>query len=111
MSVSLYGELLHLLNNKLQTSINSLLQEQHKLLNASQNAELKNLSSHKEKKLREQNSYELQRYKEVSHQLLEWFLAKHLPTVEKLKKKITAIIEERSEKNECIILSIKSQKT
>ena len=74
-------------------------------------AELKNLSSHKEKKLREQNSYELQRYKEVSHQLLEWFLAKHLPTVEKLKKKITAIIEERSEKNECIILSIKSQKT
>lgn len=63
-------------------------------------AELKNLSGRKEKKFREQNSYELQEYKEVSHQLLEWFPDKRLPTVDELEQKITALMQERSDKNE-----------
>ncbi len=47
-----------------------------------------------------QNSYELQEYKEVSRQLLEWYPDKHLPTVDELEQKITALMQERSEKNE-----------
>ncbi|MBE6872678.1 MAG: hypothetical protein E7493_02015 [Ruminococcus albus] len=47
-----------------------------------------------------QNSYELQEYNEVSRQLLKWYPDKHLPTVDELEQKITALIQERSDKNE-----------
>ena len=63
-------------------------------------AELKNRSGRKEKKFREQNSYELQEYKEVSHQLLEWFHDKHLPKVDELEQKISALMQERNDKHE-----------
>ena len=90
--------------NRLQTEIEDskavlkVLKRYHKVKGI--HAELKNLSGRKEKKFREQNSYELQEYKEVSHQLLEWFPDKHLPTVDELEQKITALMQERSEKNE-----------
>ena len=90
--------------NRLQTEIEDskavlkVLKRYHKVRGI--HAELKNLSGRKEKKFREQNSYELQEYKEVSHQLLEWFPDKHLPTVDELEQKITALMQERSDKNE-----------
>ena len=63
-------------------------------------AELKNLSGRKEKKFREHNSYELQEYREVSRQLLEWYPDKQLPSIDELEQKITVLTQERSEKNE-----------
>ena len=53
-----------------------------------------------EKKFREQNAYELQEYKEVSRQLLEWYPDKHLPSVDELEQRMTALMQERSDKNE-----------
>ena len=90
--------------NRLQTEIEDskavlkVLRKYHKVRGI--HAELKNLSGRKEKKFREQNAYELQEYKEVSRQLLEWFPNKHLPTVDELEQKITALMQERSDKNE-----------
>ena len=90
--------------NRLQTEIEDskavlkVLKRYHKVKGI--HAELKNLSGRKEKKFREQNAYELQEYKEVSHQLLEWFPDKHLPTVDEMEQKITALMQERSEKND-----------
>ena len=90
--------------NSLQTEIEDskyqlkILKKYHKLKGI--HAELKNLSGRKEKKFREQNSYELQEYREVSRQLLEWYPDKHLPTIDELEQKITALMQERSEKNE-----------
>ena len=90
--------------NRLQTEIEDnktilkVLKKYHKV--KSIHAELKNLSVRKEKKFREQNSYELQEYREVSRQLLEWYPDKHLPTIDELEQKITALTQERSEKNE-----------
>ncbi len=90
--------------NSLQTVIEDskyqlkILKKYHSLKGI--HAELKNLSGRKEKKFREQNSYELQEYKEVSRQLLEWYPDKHLPTVDEMEQKITALMQERSEKNE-----------
>ncbi|MBP3761724.1 MAG: relaxase, partial [Ruminococcus sp.] len=90
--------------NRLQTEIEDnkmilkVLKKYHKVKGI--HAELKNLSGRKEKKFREQNSYELQEYREVSRQLLEWYPDKHLPTIDELEKKITALMQERSEKNE-----------
>ena len=75
-----------------------ILRKYHKLKGI--HAELKILSGRKEKKFREQNAYELQEYKEVSRQLLEWYPDKHLPTIDDLEQKITALSQERSEKNE-----------
>lgn len=90
--------------NRLQTEIEDskavlkVLKRYHKVKGI--HGSLKNLSGRKEKKFREQNSYELQEYRKVSHQLLEWYPDKHLPTVDKLEQKITALMQERSEKNE-----------
>jgi len=90
--------------NRLQTEIEDskvvlkVLRRYHKVKGI--HAELKNLSGRKEKKFREQNSYELQEYREVSHQLLEWYPDKHLPTVDELEQKITTLMQERSKKNE-----------
>mgnify|MGYP004551822379 CR=1 FL=1 len=42
----------------------------------------------------------MQEYKEVSRQLLEWYPDKNLPTIDELEQKITALMQERSEKNE-----------
>ena len=90
--------------NRLQTEIEDskavlkVLRKYHKVRGI--HAELKNLSGRKAKKFREQNAYELQEYKEVSRQLLEWFPNKHLPTVDELEQKITALMQERSDKNE-----------
>ena len=90
--------------NSLQTAIEDskavlkVLRKYHKVKGI--HAELKNLSGHKKKKFREHNSYELQEYKEVSRQLLEWYPDKHLPTVDEVEQKITALMQERSEKNE-----------
>ena len=90
--------------NRLQTEIEDsksvlkVLKRYHKVKGI--HAELKNLSGRKEKKFREQNSYELQEYKEVSRQLLEWYPDKNLPTIDELEQKITALMQERSEKNE-----------
>ena len=90
--------------NSLQTVIEDskyqlkILRKYHKLKGI--HGELKNLSGRKEKKFKEQNAYELQEYKEVSRQLLEWYPDKHLPTIDDLEQKITALIQERSEKNE-----------
>ena len=90
--------------NRLQTEIEDskavlkVLKRYHKVKGI--HAELKNLSGRKERKFREQNSYELQEYKEVSRQLLEWFPDKHLPKVDELEQKITTLMQERSEKNE-----------
>ena len=90
--------------NRLQTEIEDnktilkVLKKYHKVKGI--HTELKNLSGRKEKKFREQNSYELQEYREVSRQLLEWYPDKHLPTIDELEQKITALIQERSEKNE-----------
>jgi len=74
-------------NNK---TILKVLKKYHKFKGI--HAELKNLSGRKEKKFREQNSYELQEYREVSRQLLEWYPDKHLPTIDELEQKITAPI-------------------
>ena len=79
-------------------SVLKVLKRYHKVKGI--HAELKNLSGRKEKKFREQNSYELQEYKEVSRQLLEWYPDKNLPTIDELEQKITALMQERSEKNE-----------
>lgn len=90
--------------NHLQTEIEDsktvlkVLRKYHKVKVI--HAELKNLSGRREKKFREQNAYELQEYKEVSRQLLEWYPEKHLPTIDELEQKITALMQERSEKNE-----------
>ena len=90
--------------NRLQTEIEDskavlrVLKRYHKVKGI--HAELKNLSGRKEKKFREQNSYELQEYKEVSRQLLEWFPDKHLPKVDELEQKITALMQERLDKND-----------
>lgn len=90
--------------NSLKTAIEDskyqlkILKKYHKLKGI--HAELKILSGRKEKKFREQNAYELQEYKEVSHQLLEWYPDKHLPTVDNLEQRITALMQERSDKNE-----------
>ena len=90
--------------NRLQTEIQDskavlkVLKRYHKVRGI--HAELNNLSGRKEKKFREQNSYELQEYKEVSHQLLEWFPYKHLPKVDELEQKITVLIQERNDKHE-----------
>ena len=84
-----------------------ILRKYHRLKGI--HAELKNLSGRKEKKFREQNSYELQEYREVSLQLLEWYPDKHLPTIDELEQKITALTQERSEKNE--LYKLVSQKS
>ena len=90
--------------NRLQTEIEDskavlkVLKRYHKVKGI--HAELKNLSGRKEKKFREQNSYELQEYKEVSHQLLEWFPDKHLPKVDELEQKISALMQERNDNHE-----------
>lgn len=90
--------------NRLQTEIEDskavlrILKRYHKVKGI--HAELKNLSGCKEKKFHEQNSYELQEYKEVSHQLLEWFPDKHLPKVDELEQKISALMQERNDKHE-----------
>ena len=90
--------------NRLQTEIEDskavlkVLKRYHKVKGI--HAELKNLSGRKEKKFREQNSYELQEYKEVSHQLLEWFPDKHLPKVDELEQKISALMQERNDRHE-----------
>ncbi len=90
--------------NRLQTEIEDskavlkVLKRYHKVKGI--HAELKNLSGRREKKFREQNSYELQEYKEVSRQLLEWFPDKQLPKVDELEQKITALMKERSDKND-----------
>ena len=81
--------------NSLQTVIEDskyqlkILRKYHKLKGI--HGELKNLSGRKEKKFKEQNAYELQEYKEVSRQLLEWYPDKHLPTIDDLEQKITAL--------------------
>ena len=90
--------------NHLQTEIEDskavlkVLKRYHKVKGI--HAELKNLSGRKEKKFREQNSYELQEYKEVSHQLLEWFPDKHLPKVDELEQKISTLMQERNDNHE-----------
>ena len=90
--------------NSLQTAIEDskfqlkILKKYHKV--KSVHAELKNLSGHKEKKFRQEHSHELQEYREVSRQLLEWYPDKHLPTIDELEQKITALIQERLAKNE-----------
>ena len=81
-----------------------ILRKYHRLKGI--HAELKILSvthartSRAEKKFRELNSYELQEHKEVSRQLLEWYPDKHLPNIDELEQKTTALMQERSDKNE-----------
>ena len=62
--------------------------------------ELKTLSGLAAKKYRKDHSYDLNEYGKVRAQVLELYPSGHIPTVESLDKKINALIQERSLKDQ-----------
>ena len=62
--------------------------------------ELKTLNGSAAKKYRKEHSAELFEYGEIRKQVLEFYPSGHIPTVENLEKKIKALIQERSLKDQ-----------
>ena len=62
--------------------------------------ELKKLSGSAARKYRQNNSDELSEYGQIRSQVLELYPSGHIPTVESLDKKINALIQERSLKDQ-----------
>ena len=105
-AISAYAHSRHLLSelNTMKTEIDdlnvklSVLRKYRKLKVYGE--ELKALSGGAAKKYRKEHSYELNQYAETRSQVLEFYPSGQIPTVESLEKKINALIQERSLKDQ-----------
>ena len=105
-AISAYTHSRHLLSelNTMKTEIDdlkvklSVLRKYRKLKVYGE--ELKTLSGGAAKKYRKEHSAELTEYGQIRTQVLELYPSGQIPTVESLEKKINALIQERSEKDQ-----------
>jgi len=105
-AISAYTHSRHLLSelNTLKTEIDDLkvklkvLRQYRKLKVYGE--ELKALSGSAAKKYRKDHSYELSEYGEARARVLEFYTSGQIPTVENMEKKINALLQERSLKDQ-----------
>ncbi len=105
-ALTAYAHSRHLLSelNSMNTDIEDLkyklkvLRQYRKVKSVGE--ELKNLSGGAAKKYRKENAAELIEYAESRQKVLELYPSGQIPSVESLEKKINALIQERSEKDQ-----------